>query len=285
MGLSDLGFGMKKLLAFFAVFALAFALPGTASADDEVTEPSVSVGDFGQYLVQKGKKAIVKPEVVKQGAVTVKSAKMTVKHGKKTVARNVKSVKLRAGSYQVTTTIRWTVTGNPTVQTTIAIKPLRITTFGASKQRDALFSYINAARLKAPGIADAIATGADPASFLLKHSAELDRIATSWAKKDAKAGKVTKRDWWKFTRYEYAWDLPMAGRNPYYPSMAAELGAALIDNDSPLIQCGARMESDDVVSDCGDVVPWDRLGIGFAWIEKGKNPTLVLNLIVATAKQ
>jgi hypothetical protein len=261
---------MKKLVAIFAVFALAFVFPTPASADTPVIQPSVSVGNFGQYFVEKGKKATVTPEVVKQGSVTVTSARMTVKHGRKTVAKNVKSVKLRAGAYQVTTTITWKANGDPAVRTTVATKPLQISKFNASRQAAALLGAINAARAKAPGIADAIKAGK---AVTLQRSSALDKVATSWSKKSAKKGKYVRADWAKVPdTYEWVWYLPLKTWSPYYPTMAGELATGYVSEGSPLAACGAHEVDQEVVSDCGEdvAVLWSNLGIGFAWDKKGK---------------
>lgn len=281
---------MKKWVAVFAALVLAFVLPAPASAE-ETTQPGVTVGDFGQYLVQKGKKATVKPEVAKQGTVTVKSATMTVKHGKKTVARNVKSAKLRAGSYQVTTTIRWTATGSETVQTTVATKPLKIATFSASKQANALLAYINAARLNDPEVRAFITRnsteyGVTASDLTLHRSKQLDKIATSWSKKSAKKRSYAKPDWKKVPdSFEWAWYLPAATVNPYFPTFTGELGSGYTGAGSPLLGCGVREDDNgDVTSACSDDIAalWGNVGFGFSWDKKGG---LWVTVLLTSAKQ
>ncbi|MBN9104037.1 MAG: hypothetical protein J0I14_03455 [Propionibacteriaceae bacterium] len=273
---------MKKLVAILAALALAFVLPTPASADTAVTEPMVSVGDFGQYFVQKGKKVTVKPEIVKQGAVTVTSAKITVKHGRKTVAKNVKSVKLRSGSYQVTTKITWTAAGDPAVKTTVSTRPLRISTLTASTQAAALLQAINAARANVPGMADAMAAGK---AVPLQRSAALDKIATSWSTKSAKKHKPVAPDWAQVSdAYEWVWYLPLKTWSPYHPTMAAELAAGYLSADSPLAACGAHEVGGNVISDCSADMEarWSHLGVGFAWDSAGK---LWLTLLLASDGQ
>jgi hypothetical protein len=277
---------MKKLVAVFAVLALAFVAPARASADDTTQQPSVTVGDFGQYVVQKGKKTTVEPEVITQGAVVVVSAKLTVTHGKKTVARNAKSVKLRAGSYQVTTTVQWMASGNPAVNTTVATKPLRISTFSASKEAKALLASMNAARRKNQAITDFMDRyHLDYSALTLRRSSTLDKVATSWSKKSAKKGKYTSPEWSKVpSSYEWAWYLPVKTRNPYRPTLSQEAAQWFADGSDPTMSCGAHDDGDDVVADCGDSVGdalWSRLGLGFAWDKKG---WLWVTLILATHK-
>ncbi|MCE1173355.1 MAG: hypothetical protein LWW77_01955 [Propionibacteriales bacterium] len=264
---------MKKWVAIVAAMALAFAFPTVATAD-ETTPPSVTVGNFAQYFVPKGKKTTVKPQVTTQGSVIVLSAKMTVKHGKKTVAKNVKSVKLRAGSYQVTTTVQWTSSGLPGTNTTVATTPLRISTFSASKAAKGLVSSLNAARLKNTAILDFMTRyGLDPAVATLHRSTTLDKIATSWAKKSAKKHKYVNPDWSKVpAAYEWAWYLPVKTGNPYVPTMSEEAATQwFAGTDDPMMSCGAWANGDNAVADCSDSVEalWSKIGVGFAWDSKG----------------
>ena len=277
---------MKKLMAIFVVLAVAFVAPARASADDTTQQPSVSVGNFGQYVVQKGKKTTVMPEVVKQGAVVVVSAKMTVKHGKRTVAKDAKSAKLRAGSYQVTTTVQWMASGDPTVNTTVATKPLRISTFSASKAAKALLASFNATRVKNPAIVDFLARyNLDPTKVTLRRSSQLDKAATSLSKKSAKKGKYADVNWSKMpAAFGWFWYLPVRTRNPYQPTMSQEATQWFAgDGDDPMMSCGPHESGDDVIADCGDSVDelWNRLGIGFAWDKKGE---LWVTLMLATQK-
>ncbi|MFC8731640.1 hypothetical protein ACFT5B_04195 [Luteimicrobium sp. NPDC057192] len=74
----------------------------TASA---ATTPTARV--TGAKIASKtapyGGKATIKPRVSASGRVVVKTKTLTVKHGTKTVAKNKTSVKLKAGTYRVTT--------------------------------------------------------------------------------------------------------------------------------------------------------------------------------------
>ncbi len=275
---------MKKWVAIAASIALAFAFPASAVADD-TPPPSVTVGDFAQYVVSKGKKTTVKPQVTTQGAVIVVSARMTVKHGKKTVAKNANSVKLRAGSYQVTTTVQWTSSSVPGINTTIATKPLRISTFSSAKASKGIVAAFNAARLKNAAIIDFMTRyGLGPSAMTLHRSATLDKIATSWAKKSAKKRKYIDPDWSKLpSAYEWAWYLPIRTGNPYVPTMSQEATGWFADGDDPMMSCGAHASGDDSVADCSDSVEalWSKLGVGFAWDSKGY---LWVVLIIATHK-
>ena len=275
---------MKKWVAIAASIALAFAFPASAVADD-APAPNVAVGDFAQYVVPKGKKTTVKPQITTQGAVIVVSAKMTVKHGKKTVARNANSVKLRAGSYQVTTTVQWTSSSMPGINTTVTTKPLRISTFSASKAAKGIVASFNAARLKNAAIIDFMTRyGLGPSTMTLHRSTTLDKIATSWAKKSAKKRKYIDPDWSKVpAAYEWAWYLPIRTGNPYVPTMSQEATQWFADGDDPMMSCGAHASGEDALADCSDSVEalWSKLGVGFAWDSKG---CLWVVLIIATHK-
>lgn len=273
---------MKKWIAALAAISLTFVAPTAARADDAVVQPGVSVGSFPQYIVEKGKKAVVEPEAAGQGGATVQTARMTVKRGSKTVARNVTRVKLGVGAYQVTTTVKWSAPGLTALQTTVATKPLRITTLNVARESAAAFTRAVAVRAGSPVIADAIAAGADPSIRSLKRSAELDRIATAWAKKDAKTGKAAPRDWSKLGRYDFASSDGGTLWSPYYPSMGDEIGAWLAYPDGPLLQCGGRWEGEAMVSDCGAVEPWSTIGFGFAW---GKKSHVSIVMILASDRQ
>ncbi len=276
---------MKKWVAIVAAMALAFAFPTSAVAEETTPPPSVTVGDFAQYFVPKGKKTTVKPQITTQGAVIVLSAKMTVKRGKKTVAKNVKSVKLRAGGYQVTTTVQWTSSGQPGVNTTVATTSLRISTFNAAKARKGIVASVNAARLTNGALIDFMTRyGLDPSMLTLHRSTTLDKFATSLAQKSAKKGKYANPDWSKVpSAYEWTWYLRTRTVNPYVPTMSQEATQWFDDGDAPLMTCGPYANGDDTAADCSDSVEalWSKMGMGFAWDKKG---VLWVTVILATYK-
>lgn len=83
----------------------AVAAPATAAE----TKPSVTIKKIKSKTAKYGKKVTVKPSVKKAGKVKISSKLLTVKQGKKTIAKNKKSVKLKAGTYKVTTTVKYKV--------------------------------------------------------------------------------------------------------------------------------------------------------------------------------
>lgn len=98
-----------------AIQALApEATVATAQAATSVAK-KVTVKKIPNKKVKGSAKATVKPKYSKGKKVKVKSAKLTVKKGKKTVAKNKKSVKLKAGTYKVTTTVKYSLKGKKKV--------------------------------------------------------------------------------------------------------------------------------------------------------------------------
>ena len=66
-----------------------------------------SIQTIAKKVVRVGGSATVKPVVTTSGAVDVSAKTLTVKQGSKTLAKNKESVKLKAGTYSVTTTVRY----------------------------------------------------------------------------------------------------------------------------------------------------------------------------------
>lgn len=114
---------LGKALALGAAAAIAFGganiAPTTPAAAATVStavvaakkQAPVTIKTIGKKTVKGSAKATIKPSYSKAKSVKVKSAVLTVKKGKKTVAKNKKSVKLGAGTYTVTTTVKYTVKG------------------------------------------------------------------------------------------------------------------------------------------------------------------------------
>ena len=73
----------------------------TASA--ATTPTKVTITKIASKTAPYGGKVTIKPRVKASGKVSLKSKRLTVKHGTKTVAKNKTSVKLKAGTYKVTT--------------------------------------------------------------------------------------------------------------------------------------------------------------------------------------
>lgn len=92
---------------------------------------AVYIGKLKNQSVASGKKATVRPKVSSTGKTSVKSKVITVKKGKKTLVYKKKSAKLRAGTYKVTTTVKYrTKTGKKWSKTKVKSKTqtLKITT-------------------------------------------------------------------------------------------------------------------------------------------------------------
>lgn len=85
----------------------------------------VSITKIPTKTVKGSAKATIKPLVSKRKNVKVNSQVLTVKQGKKTIAKNKKSVALKAGTYKVTTTVKYTVSGKKgtkTLNQTLVVK-------------------------------------------------------------------------------------------------------------------------------------------------------------------
>jgi hypothetical protein len=84
--------------SFVATPAVASEKPG-----------SVKVAKIKSKKAAYGKKVTIKPNVTNKGKVKISSKLITVKQGKKTIVNKKKSAKLRAGTYRVTTTVKYEV--------------------------------------------------------------------------------------------------------------------------------------------------------------------------------
>lgn len=76
-------------------------------AAKKVTKPSVKIGTITTKTVLKNKKTTIKPVLVKKGTTKIVSSRLTVAKGKKTVSKNKTSVSIGAGSYRVTTSVKY----------------------------------------------------------------------------------------------------------------------------------------------------------------------------------
>ncbi|WP_334123393.1 sunset domain-containing protein [Glutamicibacter sp.] len=114
---------VRRSLSVIAACALAFSGVSVASAASQpATAPTISVvaakktapvtiKNIGTKTVKGNAKATIKPSYSKVKNVQIKSAVLKVTKGKKTVAKNKKSVKLAAGTYKVTTTVKYKYKG------------------------------------------------------------------------------------------------------------------------------------------------------------------------------
>ncbi|MFJ5108331.1 MULTISPECIES: hypothetical protein [unclassified Glutamicibacter] len=111
-------------LVFSGVSAASAApLPTSISSASIVAAkkkaPAVTIKKIGTKTVKGSAKATIKPSYSKAKNVKIKSALLKVVKGKKTVASKKKSVKLAAGTYKVTTTVKYQLKGKTsTIQKT-----------------------------------------------------------------------------------------------------------------------------------------------------------------------
>lgn len=100
---------MLKLirLALVALLSVSLAFLAAPSPSAEAAAAPVTVKKISDKIVASGKKAVVKPNVATSGKVKITSKKLTVKQGSKTVAKNKSSVSLKAGTYKITTTVKY----------------------------------------------------------------------------------------------------------------------------------------------------------------------------------
>ncbi|MEF9982605.1 MAG: hypothetical protein RR762_14525 [Glutamicibacter sp.] len=123
---------VQRSLAVIASGALVFSgvsaataapLPTSISSASIVAAkkkaPAVTIKKIGTKTVKGSAKATIRPSYSKAKNVKIKSALLKVVKGKKTVASKKKSVKLAAGTYKVTTTVKYQLKGKTsTVQKT-----------------------------------------------------------------------------------------------------------------------------------------------------------------------
>lgn len=93
----------------------------------------VTVKKIGNKTVEGSAKATIKPNYTKIKNVKIKSALVTVAKGKKTVAKNKNSVKLAAGTYKVTTAVKYTYKGK--TSTVKKTETLKVTKKAAAKKK------------------------------------------------------------------------------------------------------------------------------------------------------
>lgn len=95
-------------LALTGGLLLGFGTVASPAAAAE-TKPTVKISKIKTKTAKYGKKVTIKPSVKKTGKVKISSKLLTVKQGSKTIAKNKKTVKLKAGTYKVTTTVKYKV--------------------------------------------------------------------------------------------------------------------------------------------------------------------------------
>ena len=90
-----------------ALVSVSLAFLAAPSPAAQAAAKPVTVKKITNKTVATGKSVTVKPNVATAGQVKVTSKKLTVKKGSKTVASKKSSVKLKAGTYKVTTTVKY----------------------------------------------------------------------------------------------------------------------------------------------------------------------------------
>ena len=110
-------------LAFAAAIGLGFMPPAAAApaAGLTATVPAVvnkkaaakvNVRTITSPAVKPGRTAVIKPSLSISGPVKLSDITLTVTQGKKTLVRGKRSAKLKAGTYTVTTTVKYWVTSH-----------------------------------------------------------------------------------------------------------------------------------------------------------------------------
>ncbi|WP_258142560.1 hypothetical protein [Arthrobacter sp. MYb227] len=109
----------RSLTALAAATALVFSGAVAASAAPvalsnsisvagaKKATPAVTIKTIGGKTVSGSKKATIKPLVSAKKGVKVTSKVLTVKQGKKTIVNKKASASLKAGTYKVTTTVKY----------------------------------------------------------------------------------------------------------------------------------------------------------------------------------
>lgn len=116
---------MKKFLSGFAAFAAAASLvlsgvqivavaqaaPATASVSvvAKKAAPAVAIRKIPNKTVKGASKAKIKPLVTTKKGTKVVSKRLKVVHGRKTLTRSASAISLKAGTYRVTTTVKYKV--------------------------------------------------------------------------------------------------------------------------------------------------------------------------------
>lgn len=89
------------------LIAGALSLTVLSAVPAEAASNKVTIKPIASKTVPYKKSTTIKPRVTTSGKVKVSSKTLTVKKGRKTLAKKNKSVKLKAGKYQVTQTVKY----------------------------------------------------------------------------------------------------------------------------------------------------------------------------------
>lgn len=115
-----------------AAQAVAPAAPVVAKVVAKKAAP-VTIRTIANKKVSGSAKVTVKPSVKLAAGTKASSVRITVKKGSRTVAKNVKSVRLGAGTYKVTTTVKYKVKSSKATKTASKTQTLKITKKAAPK--------------------------------------------------------------------------------------------------------------------------------------------------------
>lgn len=108
---------MRLLVAALSAACLTLTLGAPAQASAPVT-----IKKIGTKTAPYKKTVTVKPSYRKTGRTEITKATLTVKKGRKTVARNKPSVRLKAGKYSLSQTVRYRTYANRSVKIRIVAK-------------------------------------------------------------------------------------------------------------------------------------------------------------------
>ena len=262
---------MKRLLSVLAagVLSIALAVGGSAVAEAK-TAAKVYVNSNTTYLIAKGKKATVKPQIIKEGKVKIKSAKITVKKGKKTVAKNKSSVKLEAGTYKVTTTVKYTKDGKKKVHTGKKTQTVKVKTFDASAEAPKLIDALNKSR--ATALKD---SGLTAAELKLARNGKLDALAAQYAAQSAAVDRFVSPDYAALVSGFQSVDSTAVWTGSPYKSFVTSASSYLLNEQyNPFAECGRTADQQSFSCQPGDV--FKHIGVGFAVSKSGKIYTWVL---------
>lgn len=142
----------RALLPLVAALALLIgglaptASAASAAAVTHVVAPTavrstqVRIGTIGTKKVKGSAAATVRPSYARGKSVRVLTARLTVKAGKRTVAKNRSSVRLKAGTYRVSTTVRYRV-GRGKIHAVKKTQTLRVGRVAAAKKSAKAWVY------------------------------------------------------------------------------------------------------------------------------------------------
>ncbi len=118
-----------------SAFNTPTAQTATVATAIKASKNTVTISKIANKKVAKGRSVTIKPTVKVAGKIKVTSKTLTVVKSGKTVAKSKTSVALKAGTYTVTTTVKYKVGTSSAVKTKTLKQTLKITTQAAKKTR------------------------------------------------------------------------------------------------------------------------------------------------------